>query len=694
MRIFVSAAEISSDLQAEKILRAFLARFPDQQIEIFGIGGPALRTLPGFKALQNAESMRAMGFVEVLSRIFFFKQIQTRIVSELERHPPDVILTFDYPDFHFSLMKRLKKLSWFKSSLRICGIPPKVWVWRKGRVRQIAELYSGVWVIFPFEKDFYQSHGIPVIYEGNPLIADLVRNAIPKTPLIEGDEVRIAVLPGSREGELKAHLPLLGPTLTELSQLLGKRVHAEVPIPLGVNEAEVSRELISTDRVNYRLILGGSGEVLSRNSLGLIKSGTSTLEAAVLGCVPVIFYRMNPISEWIFRRVVHYTGPVGLPNILLGIHHRARSVFPELLGGEARPDLLATALFRLIDQPEALDELRKKGEALRQSLVPGSEVSKSIAGALSKWIENPPSSPLRRKRSFGIGLISFFWSSLNRLRRILRAVTGLSSPLLPVKSILVGNLQAGGAGKTPMIIAIAREALRRGYRVGIVSRGYKGNYSESVRLVGAKDTTLEIGDEPAEIREALPEVPLALSKDRNQAAHELLRQGVNLILADDGYQNLKFQTDLTVILVTDAHRDELPYRDFDSEALEADFLVQTKGLKASRFPHARTLTWKVGELPKTPLWLWTAIADPMELLAFYEHQGLRFKRVITSPDHSYPSQEEIKALLQAAAENGALLAITAKDSVKFDPAQRDQCLILRRTLQDSGFFQELFDRLQ
>jgi lipid-A-disaccharide synthase len=694
MRVFVSAAEISSDIQAEKIIRSLQEFNPERGFEFFGIGGPALRSVPGFTAVERAESLRAMGFVEVLSKFFLFRRTLNRIEKELDRKPPDVILTFDYPDFHFSLMKRLRNRPWFRGTLRICGIPPKVWVWRSGRVERIRELYHGVWVIFPFEKEFYEQRGIPVIYEGNPLIASIVSGAAPKEPLMTDDVIRMAVLPGSREGELKAHLPLVGPALEEFSQVSGKIIHAEVPVPAGIDEKVFGRELISSERVHYRLIPGGSAEVLSRNCIGLVKSGTSTLEAAVLGCVPVIFYRMNPLSEWIFKRWVGYAGPVGLPNILLGVKSRARAVFPELLGADARPDLLATELFRLVDQPEYRERLAAQGMQLLGSLVPSGSVSRKIAGRISEWMEKPPARPLRRRKRIWIACVSFLWSLANRWRRRLRSWTGIRAESLPVRSILVGNLQAGGAGKTPVVIAIAKAAMDRGLRVGVVSRGYGRARPGVLRWVEPEDDVREVGDEPAEIKAALPAVGVVLSKDRVEASKELMKRGVDLIIADDGYQNLKFKTDLTVLLVTDADRSSIPYRDFDSEAGSADLLIQTKGAPTPRFPHARRLEWTTAGLPEGPLWLWTAIADPEELLGFYEDRGLRFQRVITARDHAFPDPGMIRGLLESAESAGARLAVTAKDGTKLDRDLRDRCVILRRNPREGTFFNSLFEGLQ
>ena len=418
MRIFVSAAEISSDLHAGKIVRALLEHHPEGSLELFGIGGPSLRSIDGFRTLVEAESLRAMGFTEVLSKLRELRRIREGVLAELVRNPPDVILTFDYPEFHLSLMEGIAGVPALAGALKICGIPPKVWVWRQHRVERIRRLYDGVWTILPFERDFYESRGIPVIYEGNPLIADLFQNGDPvKTPWLTPTSVRLAVMPGSREAELKQHLKVIPKSLQLLAELTGRVVQAEVPVPSGVGESLIRRELVSEGTVSYEFIRDGSREVLARNSIGLIKSGTSTLESAVLGCVPVIFYKVSPLSEFIFKFIVRYSGPVGLPNILLGAKRKIDAPFKEFLGVDATPQALAVELSRLVEDGSRRRELENRGASLKESLVPVNDVSRAVAAKISAWILKRPT-PLRlAPRRKTIALLSWLWSTVNGLRR-------------------------------------------------------------------------------------------------------------------------------------------------------------------------------------------------------------------------------------------------------------------------------------
>ncbi len=695
MRIFVSAAEISSDIHAAKILRALIDLLPPDSVRVAGIGGPRLRALPEFECLAEAESMRVMGFVEVLGSLGKLARIRDKIEGFLSSNPPDLILTFDYPDFHFSLMKRLSRHPWFAEAFKICAIPPKVWVWRKNRVERIRRLYDGVLVVFPFEEQFYRDHGIPVLYRGNPLIADLLERHPVRAGGDAGDFLQLAVLPGSRKGELKQHLPIVAATLHDLSAISGRTVIAEVPVPRGVEQSWIECELVSNSRVQYRFFPDGSGEVLSRNSVGLVKSGTSTLEAAVLGCVPVIFYRMNPVSEWIFKKFVRYAGPVGLPNILLGIRDRSRAVFREFLGREAAPGALAVELRRLLEDSGSRDELQRAGDSLRSSLVPArGPVPTELAKAILEWVSTPRNLRISRKKSTWIALASFFWSCLNGLRRGVRKALGLTGRKLPVRSILVGNLQAGGAGKTPLVIALAQGALARGDRVGVVSRGYGIKLTETVRIASHGDSASRIGDEPAEILSEVPGVKIALSADRHQAAEALIREGVNLILADDGFQNLRFRTDVTVLAVTDAGRNEIPYRDFDSVATLADFVVQTKGEVGDRFGAIFRLEWESDAIPHGPLWLWCAVGDPDEVVRFHRNRGCEIERVIVARDHAVPDPAAISAWINEARLAGAHLAVTPKDAVKIPLDLRQEIVVLSRRIRAPQLISKILDRLQ
>jgi lipid-A-disaccharide synthase len=727
MKVFVSAAEISSDIHAEKIVRSLIQLYEadGKKIEVAGVGGPRLRSIPGFQSLQAAEELRAMGFVEVLGKISLLKKIQRKLLAYIDTEAPDLIITFDYPDFHLRLLEQVQKRKLAPRALRVCAIPPKVWVWRAHRVEQIRRLYHGVLVIFPFEKSFYGAKGIPVISEGNPLIANLlapatadftgdaslgtnaeplhfgnIQNTAQNNIGVRGDQsvvtTVLTVMPGSRDAELKYHLPLISPTLEILAKKLNHSVKALVPVPVGVELEKIKSVLVNSSRVQYEFKIDGAKECLKASSVGLIKSGTATLEAAVLGCVPVIFYKTNKITEWIFRLIVRYTGPVGLPNILLGATSQKEAPFPEFLGPDATPEKLAAELFRLATHTPEREAAQNNASKLKMALVPTDQVSLQIAKKLMAWQTQRPFSYPAHRTQFFIGMASFLWSTLNFLRR---EIFSAEPETFSVPSVLFGNIQAGGSGKTPLLIEFAQYSIVQGKRVAVVTRGYRGAQENSINIILPSVLSIspaEYGDEPAEIKKRVPSAYLAIGADRLESVHALLktaqekRDPIEVILFDDGFQNLKFEATVNVLCVTDQLRDEMVYRDFESNLEDADFIVGTKGTDFSRYEKAfpkifHRITWESRDLPVLPIWLLTGVANPSEVRNFYAAQGVQVQKLIAKPDHAVFNAAEVKKLMREAAITGAMLAVTEKDFVKLAPlgiASNESPLSTQTTVRD------------
>ena len=411
----------------------------------------------------------------------------------------------------------------------------------------------------------------------------------------------------------------------------------------------------------------------------------------VLGCIPVIFYRMSPISEMILRVMIvwlgGYLGPVGLPNILLGIKKREDSYFPELLGPEAKPEALATWLARIygdLQLQHRLNQQCDEARALFQLDQLETTAAERTANRILEWVKHPPKVGVELKTKAGvhIALISLVWSMVNFTRRRLSFAGLLPIHWVKTPSILIGNLQAGGAGKTPIVIEIAKEAVARGMKTAVISRGY-GSTEEN-----------PLGDEPLEISQSVPGVFLFVNPDRVQAIRQAEMQNCDLLIFDDGYQNLKFKTRTTLLAVTDRGRNEVVYRDFDGEARFADWIIGTKGQlfrdSFTRNPdHFFRIEWDWVEPFREPVWLYCGIADPAELVAFYRDRGLLIERIIAVKDHGSLSLREVKKLMDQAAEAGCLLAMTPKDAVKF-PGLEGNIRILKRRIRNRDWIDAIF----
>lgn len=357
------------------------------------MGGTALRDA-GLDVVVDAKDFLAMGFVEVLSRLPRAAEAIRELSRLAERERPDVAIVIDYPDFHFRLSQKLKDLG----IPVVYYIPPKVWAWRKKRTQILKERFARVLSILPFEEEFLRSHGVPVTYVGNPLSDELPLNLTrveARTSLSVEEGAKVLVLmPGSRPSELKRHTTLmLDGALRAAAELRRRGVLGSseslvslIPVPLttsreeiegrvaqwkkqmGVSEAEKTGRFI----LDIRVFHGGSHACLVAADAGLIKSGTSTLEAGLLGCPHAVVYRPHPISGWIFRNWVRYSGPVGLVNLASGgLGSRAPNLVRELLMNEATPQALAQEVVSLLVDLEKREKILQGMKRLRVSLFGG-----------------------------------------------------------------------------------------------------------------------------------------------------------------------------------------------------------------------------------------------------------------------------------------------------------------------------------
>lgn len=327
------------------------------------MGGPALQR-EGLRVEVDAQSLLSIGFTEILSRlprIFHALKTLTRVA---ESRRPAVAVLVDYPDFHFKLAQRLNQIA----IPVIDFIPPKVWVWRKNRVLRMKQIFSKVLCIFPFEETFYQGSGVPAVYVGNPLMDELplklTREEARRHLHLESDERVLLMMPGSRESELNIHVPLLLSAAEHAARRLGQELKILLPFPEALrSQPWVDRSLKNIHtlypHLKIRVSWGDSHFCMVAADAGLIKSGTSTLEAALLGCPHAVVYKPGKITEWIFKYLIRYRGPVGLVNLALGWKegepYRAR----EWLCERATVENLSEEIYVLLTDPVQRAQLKK-----------------------------------------------------------------------------------------------------------------------------------------------------------------------------------------------------------------------------------------------------------------------------------------------------------------------------------------------
>lgn len=280
------------------------------------------------------------------------------------------------------------------------------------------------------------------------------------------------------------------------------------------------------------------------------------------------------------------------------------------------------------------------------------------------------------------GLALALWGSVNWVRRRLP----VGHARLGVRTISVGNLQAGGAGKTPLVIEIAREGLARGRVVCVLSRGYGGQLGAEEKILrpGEAADPRVVGDEPALLREHLPGIWLGVGRNRKRsfarasALSRAVGKPIDLVILDDGFQHHAIRADLHVLAVTSASWRQRWFRDFPGEARRADLVVWTKGETKPEGSHARA-RW-VSEVPELgPFHLVTGVADPDEVASSLTAAGASFVQHTRFGDHHAYRREECQRLLADARP-----LLTEKDAVKWRAlgfAEGVQFAVIRRRLE-------------
>ncbi len=331
--LLVVAGEVSGDIHAANLVDALLSIEP--ATTVFGIGGERLLEV-GLEAIATTDELAHMGLVEVLRELPRLRGILERVVAEAARRRPHGAVLVDSPDFNLRLAARLRR----EGIPVILYVSPQIWAWRKGRVRIVRRVADEVLCILPFEVGFYEAAGVTARFVGHPLVDDIARDG-----LLQGHgeraERRLALLPGSRAMEVRQLLPTMIETLRRLPRdAVDDAVLVEAP---GVGGAvDDVLETTGSDPRLRRVRGRARRETLAGSRLAWTASGTATLECALLDVLPVVGYRLQPVTYLLARMLVRVPH-VALLNLIAG-----RRVAPELIQGDWNPDRLARTTIDLL----------------------------------------------------------------------------------------------------------------------------------------------------------------------------------------------------------------------------------------------------------------------------------------------------------------------------------------------------------
>ena len=328
MKVLLLAGEESGVLYAERLRRA----------------------LPGceFQTYQDhykTSDLAVMGFWAVIKRIFFFLGVQRTMKRIIREWRPDVVVTIDYPGLNLKLAAYAKAR----------GIPavhivcPQVWAWHQGRIPKVAAAVNRLLCFFPFEPALFmdfEGKDFHAAFIGHPMV-DIFAEENKGTATKEHG--LLAILPGSRVGEIQRNLP----RLLDAVCLLNQDLHVIIPAANGRAEAEI-RAIISQrgDPFTPEVVKGGARDLLRRADCAAVASGTATLEAALARCPTVLVYAVSALFAWVARRVITGVKHIGLANVIaekIGME----PPMPELLQEAFTPEAVAAQLSAWLNDAKA-----------------------------------------------------------------------------------------------------------------------------------------------------------------------------------------------------------------------------------------------------------------------------------------------------------------------------------------------------
>lgn len=350
MKILFITGEASGDLHASNLIKSFKKINP--AIKFYGIGGRKMRQA-GTETIFPSYKISVIGFSEVFSKLSNLKEARRQIFLLMRKNKIDFAVTVDFPGFNIPLARSLKN----KGIPVFYFITPQVWAWGKWRSKSLSKYFKALFVIYPFEKSFFKKEGINSFFLGNPLV-EIVKppGELKRKDLPSGNPL-IAILPGSRETEIKR---LLIPILKAFRIFKGSHPGSEAVIALHEQKhinlvKEVGKERLR----DVKTFHGKTYDILKMADLAIVSSGTATVEAGILETPMVIVYKLSYIS-WIISRILARVKQFGLVNIIF-----SEKVVPELIQKEVNPRRIAKELENVYKNRE---EISKKLKILKPLL--------------------------------------------------------------------------------------------------------------------------------------------------------------------------------------------------------------------------------------------------------------------------------------------------------------------------------------
>ena len=373
MKYYLIAGEASGDLHASNLMKGLLAEDPDADFRFFG--GEMMEAVGGTK-VRDYKDTAVMGMSDVVKNISKIAEKLKACKEDILAWKPDVVILVDYPGFNM----KIARFCHYRKIKVFYYIAPKTWASRESRNRKLKAWVDRMFIVFPFEKEYFDQAGIPYIYEGNPLV-----DAIDSAVLTRPEEGRyIAILAGSRKGEISRTMPV---AMKMADILHAKPEFAGHKFLVGGAPARTMEdyEPYIEGRDYVKVLFGRTYDILSFADAALVNSGTASLEAALLGTPQVVCWSTSFVTAFLANYVVNVMDHIkfiSLGNLILG-----RLSFRELIQYDFTPEESAREITRLVTDLPYRERMKADYAEIRE-LLGGSGASRKVAAAMISELKN------------------------------------------------------------------------------------------------------------------------------------------------------------------------------------------------------------------------------------------------------------------------------------------------------------------
>lgn len=347
--ILILAGEASGDIHGAALIHEI--KKYNQNILLSGLGGDRMIE-EGFDAKYHIKDMAFLGFMEVIKHLPFIRKVQSAIIDEVKAKKIKKAVLIDYPGFNLNTARKLKKLD----VTIFYYITPQIWAWGKRRIAKIKKYIDKMIVVFPFEENFYKEHDVDVEYVGHPLVQriynynfDNKEDFYRKFDLDLSKEI-LLLMPGSRKHEIYKILPECMKAAVKLADEFDYQI--VIACPDNINESIFDEY----KDVNFKVIKNQSYNLFKLAKFGIIKSGTSTMEAAIIGLPFIVVYATSWLTYLIGSKLVKLSN-IAMPNIISG-----KEIVKEFIQKEMNSESIYSYVKSIINNKDKIENL--KGELL------------------------------------------------------------------------------------------------------------------------------------------------------------------------------------------------------------------------------------------------------------------------------------------------------------------------------------------